>query len=100
MAKHEIKIVEEGYVKYSLTTWQGSVEINGSPITYRYSEDDNGAELYILNENQTEWERADEENVENHKVLWVAIQAWGSPEEMGTSGDYVDLEEEEFEDYI
>ena len=100
MATHKIKIVEEGYVAYSLTTWQGEVEVNGQPIVYRYSEDDNESVLYVLNENENGWERADEDNNETHKILWAAIQAWGTPEEMGSAGEFADIDDTELEDYI
>ena len=95
-----LTVVEEGYVRYSRTTWQGIVNINGEEITYRYSEDDNGAELYILGENG--WDELDYMDApENHKLLWGTIQAWGNPEELGRPSDGpVDLDMTEIEDYL
>lgn len=97
-----LTVKEEAYVRYSMTTWQGEVEIDGEEIRYRYSEDDNGAELYILDEDRG-WLEADldeEDGNETHKALWGAIMMWGTPEEFGTNGSVCDIDEEELEDYI
>lgn len=96
-----LTVLEEGYVRYSMTTWQGKVNLNGEEITYRYSEDDNGAEMYIFGENG--WAEADlsEEGPENHRLLWGTIMAWGNPEELGTPDEGpVDLDMTELEDYL
>ena len=95
MAK--IKVVKEAYIKYQLTTWQGVVEINGEEIKYRYSEHDNGDELYIYDGN--DWVESDLSE-ENHKVLYAAIQEWGNPEELGSAGEEVDIDDSYIEDYI
>lgn len=99
MASFTVK--EEAYVKYSMTTWQGEVEMDDEIINYRYSEDDNGAELYILGESG--WESADldeETGNEKHKLLWGAIMMWGTPEDFGSVGEVCDIDEDELEDYI
>ena len=96
-----LTVLEEGYVKYSMTTWQGEVELNGEKICYRYSEDNNGVEMFILTENG--WEDADlsEDGPENHRLLWATIQAWGNPEELGTPEEGpVDLDMTVIEDYL
>jgi hypothetical protein len=95
MAK--IKVVKEAYIKYQLTTWQGVVEINGEEIKYRYSEHDNGDELYVYDGN--DWVESDLSE-ENHKVLYAAIQEWGNPEELGSAGEEVDIDDSYIEDYI
>lgn len=87
----------EAYVKYMKTTWQGEVNINGIDIKYRYSEDDNGAELYTFDGEA--WNVSNLED-ENHKILWAAIMAWGNPEEFGGNGAEVEIEDDEIEDYI
>lgn len=93
-----LKVIEEGRIRYSMTTWQGEVELNDEVINYRYSEDDNGAELFILTENG--WESANTEENENYALLWATIMAWGSPEELGGAGELIDLDETELEDYL
>ena len=96
-----LTVLEEGYVKYSMTTWQGKVDINGEEITYRYSEDDNGAQLYIFEEDNG-WNELDyEDGPENHKILSAVISAWGNPEELGGAADGpIDLDMTEIEDYL
>lgn len=99
--ENTLTVLEEGYVKYSMTTWQGEVELNGEKICYRYSEDNNGVEMFILTENG--WEDADlsEDGPENHRLLWATIQAWGNPEELGTPEEGpVDLDMTVIEDYL
>lgn len=96
-----LTVVEESYVKYSMTTWQGKVNMNGEEITYRYSEDDNGCELFIFEDGY--WNNADldDDGPENHRLLWATIQAWGNPEELGTPDQGpVDLDMAEIEDYL
>lgn len=96
MAK--FKVIDEAYVKYQMTTWQGEIEINGETILYRYSEDDNGAELYVFNEDQG-WFQPDLEENENHAMLYTAIMEWGNPEEFGASGEEFE-EDLDTSDYI
>ena len=90
MAK--FKVIDEAYIKYQMTTWQGEIEINGETILYRYSEDDNGAELYVYQEDSG-WGQVSTEDNENWAILYSAIMEWGNPEEFGSSG-------EEFEEDI
>lgn len=96
MAK--FKVIEEAYIKYQMTTWQGEIEINGETILYRWSEDDNGAELYIYIESEG-WEQVSVEDNENWAILSAAIGEWGNPEEFGPSGKEFE-EDVNTEDYI
>lgn len=95
-----LTVVEEGYVKDRMTTWQGKVNLNGEEITYRFSEDYNGCELYVFEDGG--WDQIDyEDGPENHRLLWATIQAWGNPEELGTPDQGpVDLDMTEIEDYL
>ena len=96
-----IKVKEGAYERYSQITWQGEVEINKETLTYRYSEDNNGAELFILQDGH--WNSADvdeESGNDNHKLLFKAIMAWGSPTELGSDGEVSEVLEEELDDWI
>ena len=94
----QFKVLKEAYVRYSMTTWQGVVEIEGEEITYRYSEDDNGASLYTYNE-ANGWEESDLSN-QSHAMIYAACMEWGTPEDFGTTGEIVELDDELLEDYI
>lgn len=75
----EIKVKEQGYIVYQMTTYQGEVEIEGQEITYRYSEDDNGSSFYILTENGWEENIMDEDP--KYLALYAAVmEAGGNPE--------------------
>jgi hypothetical protein len=92
----QINIKEAAYCAYQRTTWQGMVEIKGETITYRYSEDDNGAEMYVLLEDN--WEEVDtSEGI--YAVLNAAIMEYGTAEDLGESGDIIDIDDEIIEDY-
>ena len=91
------KVKSEAYVKYMMTTWQGEVTINEKDIVYRYSEDDNGATLFTLEDEG--WVESSLE-IEEHQIIWAAIMSWGNPEEFGGAGSEVDIEDDELEDYI
>lgn len=96
-----IKVKEEAYERYSQITWQGEIEINDEALTYRYSEDNNGAELFILSDSG--WESADldeETGNKNHILLFSMIMAWGNPLELGKDGDVSEISETELEDLI
>lgn len=93
------KVTEEAYIKYQLTTWQGEIEINGETVLYRYSEDDNGAELYIYSESEG-WEQVSTEDNENWAILLAAIGEWGGPEELGPVGEEIEVDDTIVEDYI
>jgi hypothetical protein len=97
MAK--FKVIDEAYIKYQMTTWQGEIEINGETILYRYSEDDNGAELYVYNEADG-WNRVEADDNENYAILYAAIGEWGNPEEFGAKGEEVEIDDTIVEDYI
>lgn len=99
MATFTIK--EEAYIKYQLTTYQGTVEMDGEEITYRFSADDNGEELYIFNED-TGYERIEfyGEVIEKYAPLLAAIGEWGNPEDMGPVGKVVEIDDMIVEDYV
>lgn len=95
MAKINIK--EGAYIKYQRTTWQGEVEIKGETIIYRYSEDDNGSELYVFTENN--WQEVNTTE-DNYAILLAAIIEWGNPGELGEDGDIIDIDDEIVNDYL
>ena len=96
MAK--FKVIDEAYIRYQMTTWQGEIEINGETILYRYSEDDNGTELYVYNEADG-WSEAAVDDNENYAILYAAIGEWGNPEEFGAKGEEFE-EDLDTSDYI
>ena len=88
------KVVNEAYITYSLTTWQGEAEFEGETLRYRFSEDDNGQEAYVWVENDG-W-------VTDHPfcaVLFATVSEWGSPEEFGPIDEVVEIDDEIVEDY-
>ena len=96
------KVLDEGYIKYSLTTWQGEIEINEEGILYRYSEDDNGATLYIWSEDEGWFEPDLTDGPENYKILYGLIMMYGgTPEDLGAPSDVLaDIDMDELEDYL
>ena len=89
------KIKEEAYVKYQMTTWQGEIEYNGKTITYRYSEDDNGTEVLILDNESHSWTN----DHECASLIGASLHDCGNPEELGGSGEEVEVDDELLEDY-
>ena len=90
------KVTEEAYIRYQMTTWQGEVEVNGQTIAYRYSEDDNGATLYILEEDG--WVESPIQE-ESHILIYAAIMQYGNAEEF-KKGETVEIQDEDLEFYI
>lgn len=97
MAK--IKITEEAYVKYERITWQGEVEINGETIIYRYSEDNNGAYMYVY-QKDFGWCEVSTEDNKNYAILDAAIIEWGNPREFGLAGEEIEIDDEIVNDYL
>lgn len=97
MAK--FKVTAEAYVKYERITWQGEVEINGETILYRYSEDNNGAGLYVYQEDSGWCEVSTEDN-KNYAILDAAIMEWGNPTELGSAGEECEIDDTIVEDYM
>lgn len=97
MAK--FKITEEAYLKYQLTTWQGEVEINGEKIIYRYSEDDNGAYMYVY-QKDSGWCEVSTEDNENYAILYASIIEWSNPTEFGLIGEECEIDDEIVNDYM
>lgn len=93
------KVKEEAYIKYQMTTWQGEIEINGETILYRWSEDDNGADLFVYSE-ENGWDSVSSEDNENFAILSAAIGEWGNPEDFGPVGKEVEIDDTIVEDYI
>ena len=87
MAK--IKVIKEAREVYYMTTLEGVVEIDGAQFEYRYSEDSNGATLYIFD---GKWQEYDPNN-DAHITLLDACNMI-PPEEFGYVGDIVDLEDD------
>lgn len=97
MAK--FKVTAEAYVKYEMITWQGEVEINGETILYRYSEDNNGAALYVY-QNDSGWCEVSTEDNKNYAILDAAIMEWGNPIELGPTGEENEIDDTIVEDYM
>lgn len=95
MAKFTVK--QPAHIRYSMTTWEGQIEYKGETINYRYSEDDNGAELFILDWDK--WAPADLEENFTHQMIWAACMEWGSPEEFGDMEEKVEIDDFIIEDY-
>lgn len=100
MAKFTVK--QEAWVAYSMTTWQGKIELDGQEIQYRYSEDDNGVEVYFMTE--AGWEAAGLVGTDwadrAYAIICAAAGEWGSPEEFGSAGELVEVDDELVEDYM
>lgn len=100
MAKFTVK--QEAFIAYSMTTWEGKIELDGQEIHYRYSEDDNGVEVYFKTE--AGWESAGmvgtDWSDQAYGIISAAASEWGSPEEFGSSGEEVEIDDEIVEDYI
>ena len=56
----KIKVIEEAHEKYYAVTYQGTVLINDTEYVYRWHEDSNGAELFILEDDK--WAEYDYEH--------------------------------------
>jgi hypothetical protein len=91
------KVTKEAYIQYSLTTWQGEIEFEGEKIAYRFSEDENGQTLYILD--GYNWVEADGSK-QAYAAIFAACNEWGNPEELGSAGEEVEIDDELIEDYI
>lgn len=88
------KIIKEAYVKYSMTTWQGTVDFDGTEVLYRFSESDDGSVLFVYDE-ISGWSESDLSD-KNHASLYAACIEWGSPEEIGSVGTICDMEIDEY----
>ena len=95
MAKFKVK--QPANIRYSMTTWEGQISYKKRIIDYRYSEDDNGAQLYILDEGA--WQYADLEDNFVHQMIWAACMEYGSPESFGEPGVKVEIDDFIIEDY-
>lgn len=80
----KFKVLEPARVKYELTTWEGAIEYKGESITYRYSEDSYGLELYVLIDE--DWHQVDTDQPP-YEDLFNAIMEYGSPAEFGEIGE-------------
>lgn len=84
MAAINFEVLEEASIVYEQVTYEGKIKINEETITYRYSEDDNGAYFYVhIDDN---WEEVDYGSNENYGILFHSIQMYGNPKEFGKSG--------------
>ena len=92
----EIKIVEEAIEVYYMSTYQGKMEVNGKVYTYRYSEDSNGATLYILTDQG--WEESDFSNPD-HSIVYTACNYQGNPTDLGSVGDVIEIDDDEIDDW-
>ena len=75
----KVTVKEEARVVYQMTTHQGVAEIDGEEVTYRYSEDDNGSDFFVLTEEG--WNDTSGLEGDKYVALYAAImEAGGNPE--------------------
>lgn len=90
----KITVKEEADIVYQMTTHQGVVEIDEETVTYRYSEDDNGSNFYILTEDG--WNDSIGLEEDKYVALYAAIhEAGGNPEWL----EEMEVTEELIEEY-
>ena len=83
-------VKETPYIRYQQTTYEGTFDFEGEEVTFRFSEDDNGSEFYILEEdgfNQSDFEDP------KHIAIYAAIMEYGNPEHL-EEGEEIELDEE------
>jgi hypothetical protein len=85
----KIKVIKEAQEVYYMTTLQGIVSVDGVELEYRYSEDSNGATLYIFDGT---WNEYDPNNDAHIALLDACCMI--SPEEFGYPGEIIDLEDD------
>lgn len=85
-----IKVIEQSHLIYRQETFEGIVELDGKQLKFRYSEDDNGSELYLWNEETKSWDEMDYDNP-SHTDLSDICGAI-NPEEFGPAGSEWDVE--------
>ena len=89
----EFKVTAEASLQQS-DLWQGAVEYKGVEQQYRFYDGYDGQEVYVLTEQG--WEL----NTELGHVIYACCQEWGNPEEFGSVGEVVEIDDELVEDYI
>lgn len=90
----KVTVKEEANIVYQMTTHQGVAEIDGEEVTYRYSEDDNGSNFYILTEEG--WNDTIGLEEDKYVALYAAImEAGGNPEWL----EEMEVEQELIEEY-
>lgn len=92
-----IKIIEESSEIYWATTHEGTVEIDGTEVGYRYYEDSNGVEIYIYEEGEGWTTDPSEDLGEIYDTLYDLLTEI-AVEELGSEGDEFDFEPEEYND--
>lgn len=86
MAK--IKVIEQAReISWSVTR-QGRVSVNGKEVEYRWYEDDNGTELYLLEEG-TGWTNAPVD-LDTYDIVYDLLMEI-DPEDFGEVGDEFDF---------
>ena len=88
-------VKETPYIRYQMTTHQGTVLFDEEEVTFRFSEDDNGSEFYILEEdgfNQSDLEDP------KHIAIYAAIMEYGNPEHL-EEGEEIELDQETLDLY-
>jgi hypothetical protein len=92
MTNKTITVVDRPREVYSQVTYEGTVSIDNTVLTFRYKEDLNSGELFILKNNN--WQRVELTDPDTPEaVLYNACLAYG-PEEFGSTGESFDLEED------
>lgn len=88
-------VKETPYIRYQMTTHQGTVLFDDEEVTFRFSEDDNGSEFYILGEKGFEQSPLEDPK---HIAIYAAIMEWGNPEEL-EEGEEIELDQETLDLY-
>jgi hypothetical protein len=91
----EFKVTSEPQIVYEAITYEGAVEYQGENYEFRYHENDNGAELYILVDG--DWVTDGEIPV--YPVLLAACLEFG-PTDFAPAGEITEIDDETVEDYI
>lgn len=88
-----IKVIEAASEIYWETTHQGTVEVNGVEVEYRYNENSNGIELYIYEEDGWTADPSDD-MAETYDLLWEMLGEFSLPDDLSEEGEEFEWEAE------
>jgi len=89
-----VKIVETPKEIYWSVTYEGTLEIDGVEVGYRFHEDSNGVEIFVYEDGEGWTSDPSESLAETYDVLYELLTEFDCTE-LGNEGEEFEFDEEE-----
>jgi len=88
-----VTVKEQAHIIYNRRSWQSSIEVDGTLVKFRYVDDWDGAEFYVVRDGS--YRQLDKEDMTEAELMAYDICSMYGIEELGSVGETFQFPDED-----